>query len=106
MVADRIVSVVASNTIGRVARFLGKRVLGEFPEEAVSGSFQPVEGSAEKTLEELEGGQRLLEEEVASQLSEDLVVDEEDEALFEQIFQDNAAGVNGTVVDEKPAVGV
>lgn len=117
MAVDRVVTFVASNTLGRVARFAGKRVLGEIPEEAVTGSFQPV--AADGSLQKIEDSQKLLEQEVAPQLtvttttsssssaSSASVVDKEDEALFEQIYSDNtSSGVNGTVVSEKPAVGV
>jgi hypothetical protein len=45
MVADKVVSGVMRRTVGRVGRFVGKRVLGRIPDEAVEGSFQE-----EKTL--------------------------------------------------------
>jgi len=91
MAVDRVVSFVASNTIGRVARFAGKRVLGEFPEEAVTGSFQPTpsEQSIESTLKDLEESQDLVDKEVVPKL----VVDKDDEELIRQIYEPQSTTV-------------
>ena len=101
MIADRAISGVLSNTVGRVGRMVGKRMLGEFPEEAKSGSFHPTGESAAKKeapeavhFNELEQSQELLEEVVVPQLSEEPaattkpVIDSEDEALFQQIYDE------------------
>jgi len=40
LVADKVVGGIVGNTFGRVGRFLGKRVLGRIPDEAINGSFQ------------------------------------------------------------------
>ncbi|EEC47644.1 predicted protein [Phaeodactylum tricornutum CCAP 1055/1] len=100
MVADRVVGGVLSNTVGRVARFAGRRVLGEIPEEAKTGSFQITE-SASANLEALEKDQQLLEEELEGKFSVEKnsvpVLDSEDEALFKEIFEDERS--------EKPSVG-
>ena len=39
-VADKVVSGVFRNTIGRVGRFASRRILGKVPEEAIQGSYQ------------------------------------------------------------------
>jgi hypothetical protein len=39
MAADRVVGGVLGNTVGRVARFASRRVLGRIPDEAIQGSF-------------------------------------------------------------------
>ncbi|GKY97355.1 hypothetical protein MPSEU_000693900 [Mayamaea pseudoterrestris] len=84
-VTDKIATGVLSNTVGRVARFAGKRVLGEFPEEAVKGSFDAT--NADAHLASLKEGAALFDEEVAAQLAQDRVVDVEDEALFQQLYE-------------------
>jgi len=110
MVSDRVASGVLKNTIGRVARFAGRRVLGEFPEEAVTGSFDTVdtasatEASSEKEEVEsssstdiaaeavhFEKDMELFEKEVAPQLAAETPSDKEDEALFRQIYEESKA---------------
>eukprot|EP00538_Stauroneis_constricta_P011407 CAMPEP_0119546770 /NCGR_PEP_ID=MMETSP1352-20130426/1039_1 /TAXON_ID=265584 /ORGANISM="Stauroneis constricta, Strain CCMP1120" /LENGTH=660 /DNA_ID=CAMNT_0007591497 /DNA_START=55 /DNA_END=2037 /DNA_ORIENTATION=+ len=112
LAADSVVSFTLSNTIGRVARFAGKRVLGEVPEEAKTGSFQdpspqtpatqtaPVAAtSTEETasLVEDENAMELLEDAISKQLKEDTTTtatttaaaaDTEDERLFEMLYTD------------------
>lgn len=39
-VADKVVSGVLRNTLGRVKRFAGRRILGRVPQEAIDGSYQ------------------------------------------------------------------
>lgn len=54
IVADKVVSGVFRNTLGRVARFAGRRILGRVPDEAIEGSFQeerPIEDEG-KPLED------------------------------------------------------
>lgn len=85
--ADRVVSGVLSNTVGRATRFAGKRLLGEFPDEAVHGSFESTPSSLQHH-DTLEQGRELLEEEVAPHLKAAPIADQEDEALFRQIYQE------------------
>jgi light-dependent protochlorophyllide reductase len=40
--ADKVATVILKQTVGRVARVASKAVLGEFPEEALTGSFDEV----------------------------------------------------------------
>jgi hypothetical protein len=102
LATDRVVSGVLSNTVGRVARFAGKRLLGEFPEEAVTGSFH--EGQPALELQRLDLAQELLEQEVAPQLAAPHV-DKEDEALFREIYNtETGTTVNGA--RNKTTVGV
>jgi protochlorophyllide reductase len=109
MATDRVVSGVLSNTVGRVARFAGKRLLGEFPEEAVSGSYHDDATKEGVDLEELDVDQQLLEKEVAEQLTgketSAAIVDEEDEALFREIYNAETSITNKIEQDqEKRAV--
>ena len=113
MVADKTVGFVLGNTVGRVARFAGKRVLGKVPETAKTSQFyvddEPEDTSAPEPesiepigVAEVEG-QELLEEAIADQLRKDasLVVDEEDEALFEELYKDVSAGTTANSPIEK-----
>jgi len=110
MVVDRVVAFTLSNTVGRVARLLGKRMLGEFPEEAVTGSFVPTEGSsssspaskAVRDPNEMEGDAQDLLNEVAQQLNAKPIVDSEDEALFQRIYDDEKS-TSSAVLDEAKA---
>eukprot|EP00522_Entomoneis_paludosa_P007165 CAMPEP_0172448576 /NCGR_PEP_ID=MMETSP1065-20121228/7568_1 /TAXON_ID=265537 /ORGANISM="Amphiprora paludosa, Strain CCMP125" /LENGTH=558 /DNA_ID=CAMNT_0013200123 /DNA_START=107 /DNA_END=1783 /DNA_ORIENTATION=- len=93
IVTDRVASFTLRNTVGRVARFLGRRVLGRIPDEALTGSFETVTEEEEEdtvteenSLADLHHNQELLEEEISSQLEKAPVVDTEDEALFEEIY--------------------
>lgn len=92
MATDRVVSGALSNTVGRVARFAGKRVLGEVPEAAKEGSYYEEADSdnAHAAVTDPEG-QELLQEAIAKQLKEDAKVDSEDEALFQQLYEDNSS---------------
>ena len=99
LVADKVVAFTLSNTIGRVARFAGKRMLGEFPDDAVKGSFEPDTATVSMVEQqstrnsirdpvEMEGDAQELMDEVAQQLGLRPVLDSEDEALFQQIYND------------------
>lgn len=89
MVADRAVGGVMYHTVGRVTRFLGRRVLGEIPEEAKTGSFE--QSSADSSLEDLDHNQDILDEEISLEDQADLVVvDAEDEALFQDLFDETS----------------
>lgn len=102
-VVDRGASFVLSNTVGRVARFAGKRILGEFPDEAISGSFDGETVSAAAVeVDPLQAGAELLEDEVTPQLKAEALVDEEDEALFLQIYDDETGSAKAT--EEKTSV--
>lgn len=97
---DRVVSGVLSNTVGRVARFAGRRVLGEIPETAKTGSFHetsPADASTmsqstneeSSTISDLEGAE-MIEQAIAEQLQKDkevqVALDTEDEALFRELL--------------------
>lgn len=103
VVADRVVSGVLSNTLGRVARFASKRILGKIPETAKQGSFYekaPLPAADAKnsesssqpvTIAELEEGTELLEQAISEQLKIDASgqakLDGEDEALFRELSE-------------------
>jgi len=95
MVTDRAVAFVVGNTVGRVARFAGRRILGEVPEEAKTSAFFVEEIAEDPTQNEgssiadLEG-KELLEQAIAEQLRQDssVIRDEEDEALFTELYKE------------------
>lgn len=102
MVTDRVASFTLKNTVGRIARFLGRRLLGRVPQEALTGSFHEKEEMTttvntnhdENTLSNLKNNQELLEQELLSSQTTTPVVDTEDEALFEEIYDKNIMGPN------------
>jgi hypothetical protein len=49
LVTDKVVGGILSRTVGRVARFANRRLLGKLPEEALTGSFQEEKPLAEAT---------------------------------------------------------
>lgn len=94
---DRVVSGVLSRTVGRVARFFGRRILGEVPEEAKMGSFHETQPKVEdattaetdsSAISELEAT-KLVEQAIAEQIhkenSEQANIDTEDEKLFREL---------------------
>lgn len=96
MVADKTVGFVLGNTVGRVARFAGKRILGQVPEAAktssfyVEGSVVTVDDSADRISVPPVDGQDLVEEAISQQLrkeSSSVHVDQEDEALFAGLYR-------------------
>lgn len=104
LVADKVVSGVAKNTVGRVARLASKKILGEFPEEALTGSFATKQAAADAAAAAQD---RLdLEQAVAEQLALDkgVVMDSEDEALFQQIYDDEAS--KGRIQEQVPSLRV
>jgi hypothetical protein len=98
VVADRVVGGVLSNTVGRVARFAGRRILGEVPDTAKNGSYHETQPKAETSSEpasitDLEGAE-LIEQAISEQLNKDasekVQTDSEDEALFRELYKDDA----------------
>lgn len=94
-VADRVASGVLSKTVAPVARFAGKRLLGEVPDYAKEGSFhaeqKKEQKKAEAALEASMEDKEDLKREITSHLAREnvngkAVFDEEDEALFEKIY--------------------
>ena len=103
---DRVVSFGLRNTVGRVAKLLGKRMLGEIPETAKQGSFHETQVQLEEkakknvdtVLEQLEQDQALLNEQIEESSSKPSVVlnDAEDEKLFQQIYVQSLENQNAT----------
>ncbi len=97
LVADKTVAFVLSNTIGRVARLVGGKLLGKIPETAKSGSFHEEIKADETPASDISvvdpEGMDLLQEAISVQLKEDAAtstsVDTEDEALFETLYTEN-----------------
>jgi hypothetical protein len=98
LVADKVVGSTLKHTIGRVARFVGRRLLGDFPEEAVSGTFVesgPIKKAVLADPTQIEIDAQELLQEVSAQLEISApVVDSEDEALFQQIFEKDSEPQN------------
>jgi hypothetical protein len=94
LVADKVVAGTLRNTVGRVARFASRRLLGELPPEAKNNVVVKVPtATAQDPIQALEEGQMLLHEEIAAQLSEEgVVVDHEDMKLFQQIYDGEITG--------------
>jgi hypothetical protein len=111
MATDRVVGFVLRNTIGRVARLVGGKLLGKIPEAAKTGSYhneisldKPSSNTEVDTSTHIAGvdleGMDLLEEAISVQLQEDAVTptvastdsnnnDTEDEALFTTLYEEN-----------------
>jgi hypothetical protein len=108
LVVDTVVSTVLSNTVGRVARFIGKRLLGEIPDTAYdvrisvppslalsslddAELLSPPEAAQYMQLESADQDPATLEEAIKEYLAQEknegagVVSDVEDEALFQQI---------------------
>lgn len=100
IVADKVVSTALSQTVGRVARFAGKRVLGEIPETAKAGSFDE---DATASSQASEGDVQELLQEVKQQLNSETVVCAEDEALFQQIY-DSERSTSTVSLEDSPTV--
>jgi protochlorophyllide reductase len=97
MVADKVTSTVLRNTVGRVARFAGRRILGRIPDEAISTNIDLEKMEQAQDLEKMEQAQDLLDSEVAPQLKSAGVVDDaEDEALFEQLYKEDTSNKANT----------
>lgn len=98
MVTDRVASGLLSNTVGRVARFAGRRLLGRVPDTALQGSYHPagedaVGAKQDTTLETLDSNQELLEQEVSITSEDDAIMDTEDEALFAEIYDERSTTI-------------
>ena len=99
IVTDRVASGVLKNTVGRVARFASRRLLGRVPDTALQGSYHPAgvntpaaaATSDDSTLETLESYQELLEQEVTLKSNAESIVDTEDEALFAEIYDERSS---------------
>jgi len=106
MVTDRVVGFAMRNTIGRVARLAGGKLLGKIPEAAKTGSYHEEKSSNTEidTDTDIGGvdseGMDLLEEAISVQLQEDAVaaaasidsnnIESEDEALFTTLFEEKS----------------
>merc|ERR1712238_440169 len=96
MGVERVISFTLRNTIGRVARFAGRRLLGKIPDAAKSGSYHPVSGAQEMMTTPVsvpiqsDSAIGMIENEIAVQLKEEQTfmnaVDTEDEDLFKTLY--------------------
>ena len=67
-VADRVVSTVLRQTVGRVARLAGKNMLGEIPEEALSGSYDETAlGAVQVTEQDVDELQAAISDQLAKE---------------------------------------
>mmetsp|Transcript_23933 Transcript_23933/g.26691 ORF Transcript_23933/g.26691 Transcript_23933/m.26691 type:complete len:608 (+) Transcript_23933:338-2161(+) len=97
MGVERVISFTLRNTIGRVARFAGRRLLGKIPEAAQSGSYHPTPTTSMPTTStttttpvQSDSAIGMIENEIAVQLKEEQTfaqsVDTEDEELFKTLY--------------------
>jgi protochlorophyllide reductase len=102
MTVDRVVGFVLRNTIGRVARLVGGKLLGKVPEAAKTGSYHEkvsskTDDDTSSTISSVDAeGMDLLEEAISTQLKADIATtadlttkddaDVEDEALFSNLY--------------------
>lgn len=113
-VAQKVVGGVVKRTVGRVASFLGRRLLGRVPEAALEGSFQTekpresnpllqtapivVEKVILKDVEVVD--QENLEKEIASQIFADdksvVNIYKTDDELIEELMTDKSAKANAS----------
>jgi short chain dehydrogenase len=70
--AQRVLGTVVSQTLGRVARLLGKRMLGEVPDTALEGSFDTTAGDTPLVTEaDVEAIQAVISEQLAREKKKD-----------------------------------
>lgn len=113
--ADKVVAGTLKHTVGRVGKFVSNRVLGDYPEEAITGSYDvpdetpavpavkavvaPVEQAPAAASSVVFDGseeekQQMLEDAISEYLAHEnsaaasIVKDAEDEALFRQIYEE------------------
>mmetsp|Transcript_10847 Transcript_10847/g.16175 ORF Transcript_10847/g.16175 Transcript_10847/m.16175 type:complete len:560 (+) Transcript_10847:152-1831(+) len=109
VVADKVVGGTMKHTVGRVARFLGRRLLGKIPEEALSGSYQeenPVDATVTHAtaapveyLEEENTVVEIIEQEAPlKKIVDDIEVFEKTTKLIEEDISDLV--FNGKKVEE------
>lgn len=111
VVADKVVGGVLSNTVGRVARFASRRILGKVPETALEGSFQEekpkeeetkvvaaaVSPSTEDVVDDLIALPTGIQTEIQSTIENEKIQEtglQTDEELIEAVFNEKAK-VNG-----------
>lgn len=109
VVADKVVGGVLKNTVGRVAKFAGRRILGRVPETALEGSFQEekpkeetkavatVSPSTEDVVDDLIALPTEIQTEIQSTIENDKIQEtglQTDEELIEAVFNEKTK-VNG-----------
>lgn len=107
VVADKVVGGTMKLTVGRVARFVGRRLLGKIPEEAISGSYQeekPLEATtapvATAHVKEENKVVEIVEQEVPSKkIVDDIEVFEKSTKMIEEDI--NNIVFNGQKVAEE-----
>lgn len=110
VVADKVVGGTMKHTVGRVARFIGRRLLGKIPEEALSGSYQeenpidatvtPAAAAPMEHLEEENTVVEIIEQEAPSKkIVDDIEVFEKTTKLIEEDISEIV--FNGKTVAEK-----
>jgi hypothetical protein len=110
--ADKTVAFVLGNTVGRVAKFAGRRILGQVPETAKTSSFF-VEDTVISVADDSDisvldvDGQDLVEDAIAQQLRKEaaIEIDQEDEALFAELYREETSRTE-TPVSQKDVVSL
>jgi hypothetical protein len=113
VVADKVVGGVMKNTVGRVARMLSRRLLGDVPVTALSGSYQQEQKESEKTFQQpltsaelsadapvlsvSEADQKSLADEISLQVFPTKVQQSDmktDQELIEEVMKDKSSPVS------------
>jgi len=113
VVADKVVGGFMKNTVGRVTRILSRRILGEVPETALTGSYQQQKKESEKVqsqplvqtdssipapiLSVSESEQKSLADEISKQLFTDKVQQsamKTDQELIEEVMKDKSSSIS------------
>jgi hypothetical protein len=113
VVADKVVGGFMKNTVGRVTRILSRRILGEVPETALTGSYQQQKKESEKVqsqplvqtdsstpapiLSVSESEQKSLADEISKQLYTDKVQQsamKTDQELIEEVMKDKSSSIS------------
>mmetsp|Transcript_7921 Transcript_7921/g.11811 ORF Transcript_7921/g.11811 Transcript_7921/m.11811 type:complete len:596 (-) Transcript_7921:355-2142(-) len=103
LVADKVAGGVLRNTVGRVGRFVGRRVLGRIPETALEGSYQETkEEKDEKEAAEAEQQDAVAPEIVAEESSpspETVPSEEKKEEETPQVFSSDVTNDDISAVE-------
>lgn len=113
VVADKVVGGVMRNTVGRAAKFFSRRILGEVPETALTGSYQQEKKKSQKVqpivpiqtetstavsvLPVSEAEQKALADEISKQLSVDKAEQstmKTDQELIEEVMKEKSAPIS------------
>jgi protochlorophyllide reductase len=108
VVADKVVGTVVGNTVGRVFRFVGRRLLGRIPDTALTGSFDEEAAAiaaakaAEVAVAEPVNGDIVMEHAAPTSAGEESMISHESDQemladeIAQQIFTEDKQTVEAT----------